>query len=109
MIDKRVSISETKLGRRGNDRPPGEETETLVLAEKIPEPSPPPILSTSTVHSAMTQPEGGTQDNVTRERMRHNEGILYQAGKNPPLSGIIPGPWRCYSEVLTTRLLNSES
>jgi hypothetical protein len=30
----------------------------------------------STIHSALVQPEGGTQDIVTREWIRHSEGIF---------------------------------
>jgi hypothetical protein len=38
--------------------------------------------SASTVHSATAQPEGGTQDIATRERMGHNEGIFLTKPKN---------------------------
>jgi hypothetical protein len=60
--------------------------------------------STSTVHSATAQPEGGAQNIVARERMRHSKGIFLTKPENSPPRGIEPGTWRCYSEALTTRL-----
>jgi hypothetical protein len=73
----------------------------MVLVEKIPE-SWPPITNgpASTVHSATAQPEGGTHDIVTRERMRHNEGIFLTKPENSLPIGIEPRTWRCYSEVI---------
>jgi hypothetical protein len=73
----------------------------MVLAKKIPEPWPPITNgSTSIVHSATAQPEGGAQDIATRERMGHSEGILLTKPENSLLIGIKPRTWRCYSEVL---------
>jgi hypothetical protein len=46
--------------------------------------------SASTVHSATAQPEGGAQDNATRERMEHNEGIFLTKPKNLLPRGIEP-------------------
>jgi hypothetical protein len=52
----------------------------MVPAKKIPEPWPPITNEpASTVHSATTQPEGGAQDTITRERVGHSEGIFNQA------------------------------
>jgi hypothetical protein len=73
----------------------------MVPAEKISEPWPPIINGpASTVHSATAQPEGGAPDIVTRERMRHSEGIFLTNPENSLLRGIEPRAWRCYSEVL---------
>jgi hypothetical protein len=73
----------------------------MVPAKKIPEPWPPiNNRPASIVHSATAQPEGGTQDIATRERMGHNEGIFLTKPENSLLIGIKPRTWRCYSEVL---------
>jgi hypothetical protein len=58
----------------------------MVPVEKILEHWPPITNgSTSTVHSATAQPEGGAQNIVARERMRHNKGIFFnQARKFAP-------------------------
>jgi hypothetical protein len=65
------------IGQRGKDRPPGiilRRDLNMVPAEKITKPWP-PITSGPSGHSATAQPEGGEQD-VTRERAGHNEGIF---------------------------------
>jgi hypothetical protein len=50
----------------------------MLPAKKIPEPWPPITNGpASIVHSATAQPEGGTQDIVTQERMGHSEGIFF--------------------------------
>ena len=73
----------------------------MVPAEKIPEPWPPITNgSASIIHSTTAQPEGGAQDIVTRERMRHSEGIFLTKPENSLPRGIEPRIWRSYSEVL---------
>jgi hypothetical protein len=78
-----------KLGRGRKDRPPGiiqRRDRNNGPAVKNPR-NLPPITNgpMSTVHSAMAQLEGGTQDIVARERMGYN-GVIFlnQAGKFAP-------------------------
>jgi hypothetical protein len=71
----------------------------MVPSEKILKPwSPITNGPTSTVHSTTAQPEGGTHDIETRERMGHNE-IFFNQAKKFTLRGIEPGTWTCYSEA----------
>jgi hypothetical protein len=61
----------------------------MVPAEKILEPWPPINNgSASTVHSATAQPESGTQDIATWERMGHSEGIFLTKPENSLPIGI---------------------
>ena len=56
----------------------------------------------STVHFATTQPEGGAQDIVIRERMGHIEGIFLTKLENSGESN--PGFGGATQKPLTTRL-----
>jgi hypothetical protein len=82
-----------KLGRKGEDRPPGiilRRDRNIVPAEKIPKPCPPSLAGR---HHPLcnTQPEGGAQD-VTRELAGHNEGIFLNKPKIRSQEGSNSGP-----------------
>jgi hypothetical protein len=77
----------------------------MVPSEKIPEPWPPITnRATSTVDSATVQPEGGTQDIVTRERLGHSEGIFLTKPENSPSRGSNLGLGGATRKPLTTRI-----
>jgi hypothetical protein len=80
-----------RLRRDRNNGPGQENPQTLAPITNGP---------ASTVHSATVQPEGEAQDIVTRERMRHSEGIFITKHENSPPRGIEPRNLRCYSEAL---------
>jgi hypothetical protein len=66
-----------KLAREGMAALSVEEIETMVRTEKIFRTlAPITNVSSSIVHSTTAQSESGRQDIVTREQMRHNEGIF---------------------------------
>jgi hypothetical protein len=83
-----------KTRPRGKDCPPGiiiKKRPHKIPAEKIPEHWPLITSGAVTAHSATAQPKGGAQD-VTRERVRHIEGIFLNKPEIHPRRGSNPRP-----------------
>jgi hypothetical protein len=100
--------SQKKLGRGGEDRPPGiilRRDRNMVPAKKIPEPSPPPPPTLAGRHRPLCNgPTGGWRAGRNPGAGGAQRRDFFNQARNSPPRGIKLRTWRCYSEALTITL-----